>query len=36
MDVFNQILAMFAPETVRKWETMVTAWNGNPRAPNPY
>jgi hypothetical protein len=35
-NVFNKLLATFSPETVKKWEEMVTTWNVNPQAPNPY
>jgi hypothetical protein len=35
-DIFNQLSATFSPETVKKWEAMVTAWNANPKKPNPY
>jgi hypothetical protein len=35
-DVFNKLSATSTPETVKKWEEMVTAWNANPKAPNPY
>ncbi|KIJ99026.1 hypothetical protein K443DRAFT_8698 [Laccaria amethystina LaAM-08-1] len=35
-DVFDKLSATFAPETVKKWEAMVVAWNANPMAPNPY
>lgn len=35
-DIFNQLSASFAPATVSKWGRMVTAWNANPKAPNPY
>jgi len=35
-DVFNKLSATFSPETVKKWDDMVTAWNENPKAPNPY
>ena len=36
-NVFNQLSATFAPETIRGWESMVDAWNRNPKkAPNPY
>lgn len=34
--VFNKLSATFSPETVKKWEEMVTAWNANHKAPNPY
>lgn len=37
IDVFNQLSATFTPETIRRWEAMVVAWNKNPKtAPNPY
>jgi hypothetical protein len=35
-EVFQQLSATFAPETVEKWETMVATWYSNPKAPNPY
>ena len=36
-DVFNQLLAMFTPENIMRWEAMVIGWNENPKnAPNPY
>jgi hypothetical protein len=35
-DVFNKLSATFLPETIEKWEKMVTTWNANPKAPNPY
>ena len=35
-EVFQQLSATFSPETVANWEAMVTAWNVNPKAPNPY
>lgn len=35
-DVFNKLSATFSPETVAKWEEMVTRWNADPKAPNPY
>jgi hypothetical protein len=36
-DIFNQLSATFTPETIRRWEEMVVAWNKNPKiAPNPY
>ena len=35
-DVFEQFLATFTPAVVKKWEAMVTAWNTNPKARNPY
>jgi len=35
-DVFNKLSATFSPETVKRWEVMVVAWNANPKAPNPY
>ena len=35
-DVFEQFLATFTPAVIKKWEAMVTAWNANPKARNPY
>jgi len=36
-DIFNQLSATFTPETIRRWEEMVVAWNKDPKkAPNPY
>jgi hypothetical protein len=35
-NIFNQLSATFSPETVKKWEAMVTAWNANPKNLNPY
>jgi hypothetical protein len=35
-EIFVQLSAAFSPETVKKWEDMVTAWNVNPKMPNPY
>jgi hypothetical protein len=36
-DIFNQFSATFTPETIKRWEAMVIAWNKNPiKAPNPY
>jgi hypothetical protein len=35
-EVFNQFSATFSATTVKKWEAMVTAWNANPKARNPY
>lgn len=35
-DVFNKFSATFSPETVKRWEATVVAWNANPKAPNPY
>ena len=35
-DVFNQFSATFSPAAVKKWEAMVTTWNANPKARNPY
>jgi hypothetical protein len=35
-EVFNQLSATFSPETIKKWEAMVVAWEANPQAPNPY
>ncbi len=35
-DVFNQLSTSFHPATVSKWEKMVSTWNANPKAPNPY
>jgi hypothetical protein len=35
-DVFEQFSATFTPTVVKKWETMVTAWNANLKARNPY
>lgn len=36
MDIFNKLSATFSPDTVKKWEEMVAAWNINCKAPNPY
>jgi hypothetical protein len=35
-EVFNQFSATFALATIKKWEAMITAWEANPKAPNPY
>jgi hypothetical protein len=35
-EVFNQFSATFSPATIKKWELMITAWEANPKAPNPY
>jgi hypothetical protein len=35
-EVFQQLSETFSPEAVSNWEAMVTAWNMNPKAPNPY
>jgi hypothetical protein len=35
-EVFNQFSATFSPATIKKWESMITAWEANPKAPNPY
>jgi hypothetical protein len=35
-DVFEQFSATFTPAVVKKWEAIVTAWNANPKARNPY
>jgi hypothetical protein len=35
-NIFNQLSTTFPPETVKKWEDMVTAWNADPKSPNPY
>lgn len=35
-EIFDQLSATFTPEIIRKWETMVTTWNSDPTAPNPY
>ena len=35
-DVFDRFSATFSPSTVKKWEAVVTAWNANASAPNPY
>ena len=35
-EVFNQFSAIFSPVTIKKWESMITAWEANPKAPNPY
>ena len=35
-EVFNQFSATFTPATIKKWESKITAWEGNPKAPNPY
>jgi hypothetical protein len=36
METFDQLSATFSPEVVEKWKTMVSAWNANPKAQNPY
>jgi hypothetical protein len=33
---FNQLSATFSPGIIKKWEAVVTKWEANPRAPNPY
>jgi hypothetical protein len=35
-DIFNKLSATFLLQTIQKWEEMVTTWNANPKAPNPY
>ena len=35
-DIFNQFSSTFSPAMIKKWESMVTAWEANPKAPNPY
>lgn len=35
-EIFNQLSATFSPEIIKKWEAMVTKWEANPQAPNPY
>ena len=35
-DIFNQLSASFVPATVLKWEQMISTWNANAKAPNPY
>lgn len=35
-DVFRQLCSTFPRATISKWEAMVTTWNRNPKAPNPY
>lgn len=35
-EIFNQLSATFSPEIIKKWEVMVTKWEANPQAPNPY
>ena len=35
-DIFTQLSSTFPPETVEKWEDMVTAWNADSKMPNPY
>jgi hypothetical protein len=35
-EVFNQLSATFSPQTIKKWEAMVVAWEADPQAPNPY
>jgi len=36
IETFKQLLATFPPETVSKWERMVSRWEANPKAPNLY
>jgi len=33
---FNQLSTTFSPDDVQKWEAMVSAWNVDPKKPNPY
>ena len=35
-EVFDRFSATFSPAAIKKWEAMVTAWNANANAPNPY
>ena len=35
-EVFNQFSATFSPATIKRWELMITTWEANPKAPNPY
>ena len=35
-EVFNQISATFSIVTTEKWESMITTWEANPKARNPY
>ena len=35
-EVFNQLSAMFSTMTIKKWESMITTWETNPKARNPY
>jgi len=35
-DVFDRFSATFSPPAIKKWEAMVTTWNANLKAPNPY
>ena len=35
-NIFIQLSSTLPPETVKKWEEMVTAWNADPKRPNPY
>ena len=35
-ETFNQLSTTFSPDVVEKWELMVTTWNANPKAQNPY
>ena len=35
-EVFNQLSATFSTETIKKWESMITTWEANPKARNPY
>ena len=35
-EVFDRFSATFSPAAIKKWEAMVTAWNTNANAPNPY
>jgi len=34
--VFNQLSATFSAATIKKWESMITTWEANPKARNPY
>ena len=35
-EVFNQLSATFSTETIKKWESMITTWEANLKAQNPY
>ena len=35
-EVFNQISATFSAMTTKKWEAMITTWEANLKAQNPY
>ncbi|KDR65055.1 hypothetical protein GALMADRAFT_217693 [Galerina marginata CBS 339.88] len=34
--VFNQLSTTFPPATIKKWESVITTWEANPKARNPY